>query len=51
MTYLPEESKVICESKDAQKEKVFEPLEWVAAMCSHISDKGEQMVRKILQYY
>jgi hypothetical protein len=28
MTYLPEESKVIYESKDAQKEKVFDALEW-----------------------
>jgi hypothetical protein len=35
MTYLPEESKVIYESKDAQKEKVFDALEWLAAMSSH----------------
>jgi hypothetical protein len=53
MTYLPEESKVICESKacprhrsgNAQKEKVFDALEWLAAMSSHVPDKGEQMVR------
>jgi len=45
MTYLPEESKVIYESKDAQKEKVFDALEWMAAMSSHVPDKGEQMVR------
>jgi hypothetical protein len=45
MTYLPEESKVIYESKDAQKEKVFDALEWLAAMSSHVPDKGEQMVR------
>ena len=45
MTYLPEESKVIYESKDAQKEKVFDALEWMAAMSSHVPHKGEQMVR------
>ena len=45
MTHLPEESKVIYESKDGRKEKVFESLEWLAAMGSHVPDKGEQMVR------
>jgi hypothetical protein len=45
MTYLPEESRVIYQSKDAQKEKVFDALEWLAAMSSHVPDKGEQMVR------
>jgi len=45
ITYLPEESKVIYQSKDAQKEKVFDALEWLAAMSSHVPDKGEQMVR------
>ena len=51
--YLPEESKVIYESKacprhgsgNAQREKVFDALEWMAAMSSHVPDKGEQMVR------
>jgi len=38
-------SKVIYESKNAQKEKVFDALEWMAAMSSHVPDKGEQMVR------
>jgi hypothetical protein len=53
MTYLPEESKVIYESKacprrrsrNGQGEKVFDALEWLAAMSSHVPDKGEQMVR------
>jgi hypothetical protein len=45
MTYLPEESKVIYESKDGKKEKAFDALEWLAAMSSHVPDKGEQMVR------
>jgi len=45
MTYIPEESKVVYKSKDAKDEKVFDPLEWIAAMCSHVPNKGEQMVR------
>jgi len=45
VAYLPEESKVIYESKDGRREKVFEALEWLAAMGSHVPDKGEQMVR------
>jgi len=35
MTYIPEESKVIYQSKDGKEEKVFDALEWLAAMCSH----------------
>ena len=42
ITYLPEESKVIYQSKDAQKEKVFDALEWLAAMSSHVPDKGSR---------
>ena len=45
MTYVPEEAKVIYQSKDGKEEKVFEALEWLAAMCSHVPNKGEQMVR------
>ena len=45
MTYLPEESKVIHESKDGKEEKVFDALDWLAAMTSHVPNKGEQMVR------
>jgi hypothetical protein len=50
VTYLPEESKVIYESKacsrrrsgNGQGEKVFDALEWLAAMSSHLPDKEEQ---------
>ena len=45
MSYIPEESKVVYESKDGKEEKVFDALEWLAAMCSHVPNKGEQMVR------
>jgi len=41
MTYIREESKVIYKSKDGKQEKVFDALEWLAAMCSHVPDKGE----------
>jgi hypothetical protein len=36
MAYIPEESKVSYQSKDGKEEKVFDALEWVAAMCSHV---------------
>jgi hypothetical protein len=45
MTYIPDESKVIYRSKDGKDEKAFQALEWLAAMCSHVPNKGEQMVR------
>jgi hypothetical protein len=45
MTYIPQESKVVYLSKDGKEEKVFDALEWLAAMCSHVPNKGEQMVR------
>ena len=35
MTYIPEESKVVYQSKDGKEEKIFDALEWIAAMCSH----------------
>jgi hypothetical protein len=45
MTYLPEESRIIYRSKDKRQEKAFDALDWLAAMCSHIPDQREQMVR------
>ena len=45
MTYVPEEAKVVYKSKDRKQEKIFDALEWIAAMCSHVPNKGEQMVR------
>jgi len=45
MTYIQEESKVLYRSKDGKKENMFDALEWLAAMCSHVPNKGEQMVR------
>jgi hypothetical protein len=53
MSYIPEESKAIYQSKacprpgsgNGKQQKVFDALEWLAAMCSHVPNKGEQMVR------
>ena len=48
MTYFPEESRVIYQSKDGKEEKVFDALEWLVppkAGCSHVPNKGEQMVK------
>jgi len=45
MTYIPEEAKFSYQSKDGKEEKVFDALEWLAAMCSHVPNKCEQMVR------
>ena len=45
MMYLENEGTVVYISKDGKETKVFPALEWLAAMCSHIPNKGEQMVR------
>ncbi len=48
MTYIPEESRVIYQSKDGKQEKVFDALEWLVPLpvgCSHVLNKSEQMVR------
>jgi hypothetical protein len=36
---------VVYRSKGSAKVKVFDALEWLAAMCNHVPNKGEQMVR------
>ena len=36
---------MVYRSKDRRSEKIFDALEWLAAMCSHVPNKGEQMVR------
>ena len=44
MTYIPEKSKDAYKSKNGKQEKDFDVLEWLAAMASHVPNKGEQMV-------
>jgi hypothetical protein len=45
MQYLDQEGKVIYTAKDGRASKAFPALEWMAAMCAHIPNRGEQMVR------
>jgi hypothetical protein len=45
MRYLEHEGTVIYSSRDGRTSKNFPALEWLAAMCSHIPNRGEQMVR------
>jgi len=45
MQYLDQEGKVIYTAKDGRASKTFPALKWLAAMCSHIPNRGEQMVR------
>jgi Putative transposase len=44
MTYVPEESKVLYQSKDGKVEKAFDALDGLAAMCTQVSNKGEYRV-------
>ncbi len=45
MKYLDQEGTVVYTAKDKKTSKNFSALEWLAAMCSHIPNRGEQMVR------
>jgi len=53
MRYLEKEGTVVYKAKaypkgrsgDGKDQKTFPALEWLAAMCSHIPNRGEQMVR------
>jgi hypothetical protein len=45
MQYLADEGTVIYSGKDGKDRKVFDAPEWLAAMCSHVPNRGEQMVR------
>ena len=42
---MPVSLNIIYKSKDGKEQKVFDALEWLAAMWSHVPNKGEQMVR------
>lgn len=45
MNYIVEESKVIYKSKNGSDTKEFDVLDFIASLCSHIPNMGEQMVR------
>jgi hypothetical protein len=50
MKYLDQAGEVVYTGKDRKTNKVFPAMEWLAAMCSHIPNRGEQMV-KYYGYY
>lgn len=41
MNYHRETGQVEYWSKDGKETKIFDALEWLAAMCSHVSNQGE----------
>ncbi len=45
MQYLDREGKVVYTAKDGKSSKVSPAQEWLAAMCSHIPNRGELIVR------
>ena len=45
MKYLDQEGTVVYTAKDRKTCKVFPAMEWLAAMCTHIPNRGEQMVK------
>ena len=45
VTAFQHEGTVVYTAKDKKNSKSFPALEWLAAMCSHIPNRGEQMVR------
>jgi len=45
MQYLADEGTVVYSAKDGKDRKVFDAQEWLAALCSHVPNRGEQMVR------
>ena len=44
MTYYRETCQVAYLSKDGKATEVFDASEWLAAMCSHVPNRGEQTV-------
>jgi len=45
MTYHQDTGQVENLTKNKKQNKVFNALEWLVAMCTHVPNKGEQMVR------
>ena len=45
LRYDAQSATVGYKGKDGRRQKSFDALEWLAAMCSHVPNKGEHMVR------
>ena len=50
MEYYPQRPLVIYESKYGKKAAELDPLEWMAALTSHIPDRGTQTIRYLGLY-
>jgi len=50
MRYFPDQAKITYQSKYGKDVKEFDPLEWMAALVSHIPDRGGQTVRYLGRY-
>jgi len=45
LDYDAQTATVVYKGKDGRRQKSFDALEWLAARCSHVPNKGEHMVR------
>jgi hypothetical protein len=44
MTYLNQKRKVVYASNDGKSNRIFPVMEWLTNLCSHIPNRGEQIV-------
>jgi hypothetical protein len=45
MDYSPEQATVVYRSKDGKDKKTYDALDWLAAMASHVPERGKQSIR------
>jgi len=45
MEHRADQAKVTCCSKDRREKKISDALQWLAAMGSHVPERGQQCVR------
>jgi hypothetical protein len=48
--HIAETCKAIYKAKDGKQPRSFNALEWLVTTCSHVPDRGEQMVRYYWYY-
>jgi len=45
MDYSPDDATVVYRSKDGKEKKTYDALDWLAAMASHVPERGKQSIR------
>jgi len=45
MDYSPEQARVTYHSKDGKEQKIYDALEWLAAMACHVPEQKKQSIR------